>query len=159
MKASDLFHIIKMDMERLSAYKSQIEQKLLDDKDDSSIGSLMTQYNYQNLQEILNTAGIDPDFIIDDAKFSDFEDSIDHYMGLYAPDDVDLARYIKVISAYLAFIVHRPLHPPGLRFSDGSEVYEKDGSFYCSGKRTFIKEDMSLCHYCVCKSAPRQGFK
>jgi len=159
MKASDLYYIIKQDAERLSVYKSQIEQKMLDDKDSSSIGALMTRYNYQSLQEILNTASIDPDFVIDDAQFSDFEDSIDHYMGLYAPNDVGLARYIKVISAYLAFIVHRPLHPPGLRFSDGAEVYEKDGSFYCSGKKAFIKEDMSLCQYCVCKPAPRQGFK
>lgn len=152
MKASDLFHIIKQDMERLSVYKSQIEQKLLDDKEDSSIGSLMTRYNYQNLQEILNTSSIDPDFVIDDAQFADFEDSIDHYLGLYARNNVDLARYIKVISAYLAFIVHRPLHPPGLRFSDDAEVYEKGGKFYCSGKRKFIKEDMSLCKYCVCKA-------
>lgn len=152
MKASELFVTIKSDMKKLSVYKSKIEQKILTGNEDSnSIGFLMTKYNYDNFIGILNSENIFPDFEIDDDKLRDFQHRLDNYLNLYAPDDADLKQYITCISIYLAFIVHRPLHPPGLEFSNGARVFEKDGLVYCSGKRTFIKEDLSLCKYCVCK--------
>ena len=152
MKASELFDIIKSDMEKLSVYKSTIEQKILaDNKDSNSVSSLMTKYNYNNFTEILNVNNIILNFTIDADKLKDFQYRLNNYLELYASDDADLKRYITGISTYLTFIAKRPLHPPGLEFSNGAKVFEKDGLFYCSGKRTFIKDDLSLCKYCVCR--------
>jgi|SRR5271157_788492 len=153
MKASELFAVIKNDMEKLSMYRSKIELKMLTDSEDSnSISSLMTKYNYDNFIEILNVSGDNLDFEVDEGKLKDFQYRIDNYLNIYAPDDTDLRLYIKGISTYLAFIAKRPLHPPGLKFNNGAEVFTKDNLFYCSGKRTFIKDNLSLCKYCVCRS-------
>ena len=55
------------------------------------------------------------------------------------------------ISLYLAFIAKKPLHPPGLMFSNGSGIYKNQGIYYCAGKSKFIAYKLSLCEYCVCK--------
>ena len=151
MKASGLFLIIKNDMEKLSAYKSKIEQKILDDKDSNSISSIMTRYNYDNFIEILGSNSIEPDFEVNDDRLKDFQHRIDSYLNTYVPDDADLQTYIKGISTYLAFIAKKPLHPPGLEFDNGARIIKKDSFYYCSGKRQFLKDDLSLCKYCVCK--------
>ncbi len=151
MKASSLLLIIKCDLEKLSAYKHLIEEKVLAEKDHNSISSVMTRYNYGNFTEILNSDGSGPDFEVDDARLKDFRHRIDNYLSIYVPGDEDLKTYVKGISTYLAFIVKKPLHPPGLEFGNGARIVEKDGSYYCSGKRQFIKDDLSLCKYCVCK--------
>lgn len=154
MKASGLLDFIKSDMEKLSIDKSTIELKLHADKADrTSISFLMTKYNFDNYNEIFLSSSTGLNFEVDDEKLKDFQHRIDHYLDLYAPGDAALKQYIKGISLYLAFIARRPLHPPGLEFSSGSKVFEKDGLFYCSGKRVFIKEDRSLCKYCICRPA------
>jgi uncharacterized protein (UPF0305 family) len=151
MKASALFLLIKNDQKTLSAYKSQIELKMSADKNNNSISSIMTRYNYDNFIEILNPDSLDSDFEVDDAKLKDFQHRIDSYLNIYVPDDVDLKTYVKGISTYLAFIAKRPLHPPGLEFANGARIIKKGNSYYCSGKRQFIKDDLSLCKFCVCK--------
>jgi uncharacterized protein (UPF0305 family) len=153
MRASTLRLMIRGDMEKLSSYRPLIEQKILDDENARTISSLMTRYNYCNFVEILEGKGVTPDFEIDDEKLKDFQYRIGHYLNAYAPGDDDLNGYITGISIYLVFIAHRPLHPPGLEFSNGTGVFEKDGSFYCSGKAVFIKDNLSLCKYCICKPA------
>lgn len=151
MKASALFLIIKNDLKTLSAYRSQIELKMSADKDNNSISSIMTRYNYSNFVEILSRDSLDQDFEIDDGRLHDFQQRIDYYLNTYLPGDQDLKKYIAGISTYLVFITKRPLHPPGLEFTNGARIIEKDSSYYCSGKRQFIKDDLSLCKYCVCK--------
>ena len=152
MKASELFLSIKNDLEPLSAYASFIRQKVKDEEDLHTIGSIMTRYNYENLIEILGRNRIDPDFEIDGAKLQDFRHRIGYFMDTYASGEKDLKTYITGISTYLAFIVKRPLHPSGLDFGNGMRVVKKGDSYYCGDKRQFIKDDQSLCVYCVCKS-------
>jgi uncharacterized protein (UPF0305 family) len=154
MKASALFVIVKNELKTLSAYKSQIEQKVSADKDNNSISSIMTRYNYNNFIEIFSLDCLDTDFEVDEEKLRDFQHRIDSYLSIYMPDDADLKTYVKGISTYLVFIVKRPLHPPGLEFDNGSRIVQRDGSYYCSGKRQFIKDDLSLCKYCICKQLP-----
>ncbi len=151
MRSPTLFLMVKTDLEKLSAYRSQIEQKILADTNSNSIGSIMTRYNYSTFNEIINSKSFDLNLEIDDDKLKDFQYRIDNYLNTYAPGEADLSLYIKCISTYLAFIVKKPLHPPGLEFSNSAKVFEKDGLFYCSGKRTFIKDDLSLCKYCICR--------
>jgi uncharacterized protein (UPF0305 family) len=152
MKASELLNAIKMDMEKLSIFKSMIEQKILaDGPDQNSISSIMTRYNYDNFIEILNTSRIDPDLEVDDVKLKELQYRIDHYLNIHAPNDADLKQYIKGISTYLVFIAKKPLHPPGLKFDNGAEITKKGDLYYCDGKRMFIKDDLSLCKFCICK--------
>jgi uncharacterized protein (UPF0305 family) len=150
VKASTLYLIIKKGLETLSTYKFHIEQKL-SEEDTGSISSIMAKYNYDTLVEILSRKCLDPDFEIDDKRLKDFQHRIDYYLDTYAPDDSDLKTYITGISTYLAFIAKRPLHPPGLEFDNGFRIVKKGSSYYCDGKKQFIKEDQSLCKYCICK--------
>jgi|AGTN01.2.fsa_nt_gi Uncharacterized protein conserved in archaea len=153
MKTSELFLSIKNDLEALSAYVSFIRQKVKDETGSNTIGSIMTRYNYENLIEILGKSSVDPDFEIDDEKLRDFRHRIGYFMDTYAPGENDLKTYITGISIYLAFIVKRPLHSPGLDFGNNMRVVKTGDSYYCGGKRQFIKDDQSLCVYCVCKSS------
>ena len=34
------------------------------------------------------------------------------------------------------------------------EVYMKNNSYYCKGRAKFIKDQKSLCRYCICKNPP-----
>jgi uncharacterized protein (UPF0305 family) len=87
---------------------------------------------------------------VDAEELKDLQNRIDHYFSLYTPDDKDFKEFIKAISIYLTFIAKKPLHPPGIVFSNGEKVYKKDGTYFCTGKRIFIKDKLSLCKYCVC---------
>ena len=71
---------------------------------------------------------------VDEKKLEDFKKSIDHYFNLYAPGNEDFKELIKIISIYLTFIVKKPLHPPGIIFSNGTTVYQNGDSYYCTGR-------------------------
>jgi hypothetical protein len=73
MKASILLLKIKDDMEKLSSYRSMIQQKLSADENPGTISSIMTRYNYGNFIEILDKKGVDQDFEIDDIKLNNFQ--------------------------------------------------------------------------------------
>jgi len=110
----------------------------------------MSSYNEENFNSLIeaNLSGKDEE--IDTNKLKALEESIDHYFDLYAPENIEFKEFIKIISVYLTFIEKRPLHAPGIIFSDGSTVYENKGIYYCTGKKHFITEDHSLCKFCVC---------
>ena len=62
-------------------------------------------------------------------------------------------EFTKYISLYLALIVKKPLHPYGNDPKE-DEVYMKNNSYYCKGRAKFIKDQKSLCRYCICKNPP-----
>ncbi len=115
-----------------------------------SIHHALSEYNMKNFNELIhsNFQGEDE---VDEKKLEDFKRSIDHYFNLYAPGNEDFKEFIKIISLYLTFIVKKPLHPPGIIFSNGTTVYKNGDSYYCTGKRIFMEDNDSLCKYCVCK--------
>lgn len=110
----------------------------------------MSSYNAENFKRLTETTLSGEDLEIDTNKLKALEKSIDHYFALYAPENIEFREFIKIISVYLTFIEKRPLHPPGIIFSDGDTVYEHNGIYYCTGKKHFKKEDHSLCNFCVC---------
>jgi len=149
MKSSQLFLEIKTDLKR---YKSKINDNNKDISENHfSIDYIMSKYNKDNFIEITNLSFPESDDEIDEKELDDFQKRIDYFFSLYAPDDEDFREFIKLISIYLTFIAKRPLHPPGIKFSDGKCVYEKQNIYYCTRKNEFIKNEMSLCKYCVCK--------
>ena len=144
MKASELLLKLKKCMEK---YKPKIQD--IGEKD--SLNQIMSKYNLENFNEIMNFQPDKLDEEVDEVKLNDLKNRIDHYFSLYAPEDKDFKEFIKAVSIYLTFIAKKPLHPPGIVFSNDERVYKKDNTYYCTGKRTFIKDKLSLCKYCVCK--------
>ena len=111
----------------------------------------MSKYNLENFNEAINSSFEGLDEEVDEKRLKDFQKGIDYYFSLYAPDDEEFKDFIKAISIYLTFIAKKPLHPPGIVFSNGKRVYKKENTYYCTGKNIFMKDKLSLCKYCVCR--------
>ena len=144
MKTSQLLLKLKKDMEKY-------ESKLNPNPKKEPVHQIMSRYNLENFNEIMGTSLEGLDESVDEEKLKDLQKRIDHYFNLYAPCDEDFKEFIKVISVYLTFIAKKPLHPPGIIFSNGKKVYKNGDSYYCTGKNIFIKDELSLCKYCVCR--------
>ncbi len=157
MKTSQLLEKIKKDLEK---YQDIMIRESADFKLDElacefrDIHKTMSQYNQDNFQEIMNSSNGDYDGEVDMEDLKDMEARIDHYFQLHGSGDDKFKEFVKGISIYLTFVVSKPLHPPGIIFSNKTTVYENEGIYYCTGKKTFIKDELSLCKYCVCRSSP-----
>ena len=151
MKASELFLKLKKDMEK---YKSKIRHaEESSDEKNNSRNLAMSRYNLENFNEIINSSFEWPDEEIDEKILKDFQDRIDHFFRAHAPGDEEFKEFIKAVSTYLVFIAKKPLHPPGIVFSNGAEVYKKGNVYFCTGKSIFIKDKLSLCKYCAAEKA------
>ena len=148
MKNSELFLEIKKDMER---YKFKVKNNEGIDENIDSINIIMSNYNRDNFNEIMNLSYVELDEEIPDEDLNDFKKRIEHFFNLYAPEDKEFKEFIKAISLYLTFIAKKPLHPPGIKFSNGSRVYKNQDFYYCTKKSKFIEDKLSLCKYCVSK--------
>jgi uncharacterized protein (UPF0305 family) len=115
-----------------------------------AVQETMSSYNAENFKSLTETHFSGKDEEINTKELTAFEESIDHYFELYAPDNIEFREFIKIVSVYLTFIEKRPLHPPGIIFSGGDTVYENKGIYYCTGKKQFKNEDHALCNFCVC---------
>ena len=148
MKTSLLFQRIKSDLE---SYREKVKSS--PDQGSNSAGDIhdtMSQYNWDNFQEIMNLSPDNFNGEVDVNDLKDMETRIDHYFQLYGSNDDEFKDFIKAISIYLSLIAAKPLHPPGIVFSNKTTVYERDGIYYCTRKKIFIKDELSLCKYCVC---------
>ncbi len=149
MKSSKLFLKLKID---IKPYKLKIKSNIkFIGGENHSIHLKMLEYNLKNSNEIINSSFEGLDYEVDEKKLDEFKGRIDHYFDLYAPDDEDFKEFIKIISIYLTFIAKKPLHPPGIIFSNGDTVYQSGDSYNCTGKSVFIKDNLALCKYCICK--------
>ena len=147
MKSSKLFLKIKKDIE---PYKSKVNDKNKNiSEDPDSIGFIMSKYNQDTFNE-MNLSFLELDDKIDEEELNDFQKRIDYFFSLDATEDEEFREFIKVISLYLTFIAKKPLHPPGIKFSEGKGVYKEQNIYYCTAKSEFINDKMSLCKYCVC---------
>jgi uncharacterized protein (UPF0305 family) len=147
IKSSKLFLKLKKDIE---PYKSIIKpNKGIIEED--SVNNKMSQYNLENFNQIINSSSVGYDEEVDEKKLDDFNESVDHYFKLNAPGNDEFKEFIKIISVYLTFIAKKPLHPPGIIFSNGARVFQRGNTFYCTGKEIFLKDNHSLCRYCICK--------
>jgi uncharacterized protein (UPF0305 family) len=109
----------------------------------------MFKYNLKNFNEIIVENLKDMILKLMREELEEFKLSIDHYFSLYASDDEEFRDFIKIISLYLTYIAKKPLHPPGIIFSNGSKVYQSEDCYFCTGKNIFIKDEKSLCRYCI----------
>ena len=150
IKSSKLFHKLKKDIKK---YQSKVSSnEILLNKENNSIDAIISTYNMDNFNEIVGSVIQENDDGINEIELEDFKQSIDHYFSTYAPDDQEFRKFIKIISLYLTYIAKKPLHPPGIIFSNGSKVYQRDSNYFCTGKSIFMKDKFSLCRYCIAKT-------
>ena len=153
MNASELLSRIHRDLSSLPEYIARIERvQQAGAKDPSRILSILGDYNYATYTEICYRYEVSPDFKIDPTTVEEFENALDVYLDTYAPGKTDLKCYVTNISLYLTFIAKRPLHPPGVPFSDEIRIVKNGDFYYCSGKKRFLDDPSSICRYCICKS-------
>ena len=135
----------------MEQYKSKVNHNNGSFNDDESLKHMVSKYNLETYNEIINLSYEELDDEINHEELKDLEDRIDNYFSLYAPADEEFREFIKIISLYLIFIAKKPLHPSGIKFFNGITVYKKDNIFYCTGKKLFINDDLSLCKYCIAR--------
>ena len=139
-------------MDDVSGYIAEIERARRSGGGESAATlRYLGDYNYSAYREILDLDRIAPDFEIDPLAVEEFEQTLHRYLHTYAPGREDLKNYIAGISLYLTFIAQRPLHPPGVPFSEEIRVEQRREFFYCSGKRRFLNGPSSCCRFCVCR--------
>ncbi|MGB8220518.1 MAG: DUF2115 family protein [Methanoregula sp.] len=153
MYASGLLIRIRRDLDTLSGYIARIEQeRLVKREDPSGIPAYLGEYNYATYTEIRNRASVEPDFPLDSRIVKECEEALDRYLETYAPGQPDLKRYVTALSLYLIFIAHRPLHPTDLPISDHIRIVKRGNWYYCTGKRRYRDDPLSLCCFCVCRA-------
>ena len=152
MHASDLLTGIRHALDDVSGYVAEIERaRRSSDGEAAATIRYLGDYNYAAYREILDPDRIAPDVEIDPRTVEEFEETLHRYLDTYAPGRADLKNYFVGISLYLTFIAQRPLHPPGVPFSDEIRVERKSEIFYCSGKRRLLNDPSSCCRFCVCR--------
>lgn len=148
--AKTLFHELKREAESIpQAMIPKAPEHSVNIRD---VSHAMSKYDLDIFHEILETDGIGSDHRIDSQELGRFTLQIDRYMDAQAPGQVQLKKYIRIISTYLVFIARRPLHSPDIAFFGNSKIVKKNNAYYCPAKSVYIKEKDSLCKYCVCKS-------
>ena len=103
-------------------------------------------YNYETLDELLNAEA--PDISdIDDRLVADMESTLAVYLDTHLDGNAEYKKIIRVVSLYLSFITHKPLHPAGAFAPDGK--YETvNGAVVCPLRKAELSKPESLCKYC-----------
>lgn len=148
MKATELLKTIK---ENLKDYPIEyLRNKAIEDKYEEPIIKKLAKYNSENWDEIF-ALNITHDYDIKDSVIENLKKDIDFYFDTYACNNAETREFTKYISLYLALIAKKPLHPFGNNPTD-DEVFLEYGEYKCKTRVISIKEENSLCRYCVCKN-------
>lgn len=149
MKAMELLGEIR---ENLKDYPiDYLRNKVTDDRYKDVTVKKLAKYNSDTWDEIFSL-DIDEDYDIKDGVVNNIKDDIDFYFDNYAGGDIETREFTKYISLYLALIGKKPLHPFGDHPSK-DDVFLENGEYKCRGRIVYIKDEKSLCRYCVCKNA------
>ena len=148
MKATELLEKIR---ENLKDYPiDYLKRKATDDRYPDSITKRLAIYNSSIYDEIYEK--IEEDYEIKDSVIKNIEDDVDYYFSVYDPGDIETRDFTRELSLYLVLIAKKPLHP----FGDNSakdDIFLENGEFKCKNRIIHIKDERSLCRYCVCKNA------
>jgi hypothetical protein len=151
MDTQDLLEALKDDARHIArSYPSGLERlrATADTGDDAA--SAVAAYDCQAFDELLALDRAPPG-VVDEADLADFRERIERYMSVQMPGNESFKNYISTVSAYLAFIARKPLHPPGMRFSGRKEIALVGGTWRCPGKKAYARDPGALCKYCVCR--------
>lgn len=149
MKSSELHEEIK---ENLKDYPIEyLRNKVTDDRYKDPLTKKLAKYNSETWDEIF-ALNITEDYEIKDTAIKNLKKDIDYYFDTYAGGDEETREFTKYICLYLAFMAKRPLHPVGDNPAK-DQVFLENGEYKCKTRIMSIKDENSLCHYCICKNA------
>ncbi len=149
MKASELHEEIK---ENLKDYPIEyLKNKVTDDRYKDPLTKKLAKYNSETWDEIF-ALNITEDYEIKDTAIKNLKKDIDYYFDTYAGGDEETREFTKYICLYLAFMAKRPLHPVGDNPAK-DQVFLENGEYKCKTRIMSIKDENSLCRYCICKNA------
>ncbi|MFA5236549.1 MAG: DUF2115 family protein [Methanoregula sp.] len=158
MYASDLLTRIRCDLDTIPGYIARIERENRGKREDPpSAISHLGDYNYATYTEIRSRDPVEPDFPVDPGAVKECEEALGWYLERYAPGNSELKIYVTALSLYLIFIARRPLHPPGMAFSDTIRITKRGDYYYCTGKRRYQDDPAALCHFCICRAKKDPG--
>lgn len=147
MRASELLEQIRIE---LNDYPIEyLKNKANDDRYPDSITKRLAKYNSKVYDDIYGK-DISDDFTVKDTVIENITRDLDTYFETYGPGDAESQKFIKNISLYLALVSKRPLHPYSESKKDN--VYCLNGKYYCKNRVKYIKDENSLCRYCVCRN-------
>ena len=147
MNASELLEQIKTDLKDYPI--DYLKNKANDERYPDSITKRLAKYNSKVYDDIYGEV-ISDEFIVNDNVIENLIRDLDTYFETYGPADSQSQEFIKNISLYLVLISKRPLHP--YSESKNDEVYCLDEKYYCKNRVKYIKDENSLCRYCVCQN-------
>lgn len=152
MNASQLLNIIQ---ENLKDYPiDYLRKKATDERYPDSITKKLAKYNTSVYDDIYGTVILD-DFVVNDNIIENFTSDIEFYFDEYLPGDIETREFTKYISLYLVLIAKKPLHPYSEDRAD--EVYHFNGDYFCKNRIKHIRDERSLCRYCICKNVGFHG--
>lgn len=147
MKASELLEIIR---ENLKDYPIEyIKNKVTDERYKDPLTKRLARYNSEAYDEIYS-GKIADDFEIKDNIIENISSDVDFYFERYAGGDEETREFTKNICLYLALIAKKPIHPYSA--DKTGDVYLLDGNYFCKGRIRYLKDERSLCRYCICKN-------
>lgn len=149
MQARELLGKIK---ENLKDYPiDYLKRKAIDGKYPDSITKRLAIYNSSIYDEIYEN-NIEEDYEISDSVIKNIEDDVNYYFSIYDPGDIETRDFTRELSLYLVLIAKKPLHPYG-NDPIKDNVFLENDEFKCKNRIIHIKDERSLCRYCVCKNA------
>ena len=149
MKSSELHEEIK---ENLKDYPIEyLRNKVTDDRYKDPLTKKLAKYNSETWDEIF-ALNITEGYEIKDSAIENLKKDIDYYFDTYAGGDEETREFTKYICLYLAFMAKRPLHPVGDNPAK-DQVFLENGEYKCKTRIMSIKDENSLCRYCICKNA------
>lgn len=149
MNSSELHEEIK---ENLKDYPIEyLRNKVTDDRYKDPLTKKLAKYNSETWDEIF-ALNITEDYEIKDNAIKNLKKDIDYYFDTYAGGDEETREFTKYICLYLAFMAKRPLHPVGDNPAK-DQVFLENGEYKCKTRIMSIKDENSLCRYCICKNA------
>lgn len=147
MKASELLEDIRSE---LADYPIEyLKNKVTDERYTDPLTKKLAEYNSNVYDDIYETVILD-DFDINGNVIENIRQDIRFYFNRYAGGEDEHERFAEGITLYLSLIAKKPLHPYGENKKE--EVYYSNGTYYCKGRVKYIKEEKSLCRYCICKN-------
>lgn len=158
MYASDLLSRIRRDLDTIPEYTARIGQERQEKREGPpDVVSLLGDYNYATYTGIRGRNTVEPDFPLDPGRVNACEEALHRYLDRYAPGNRELKTYVTAISLYLVFIARKPLHPPGVEFSQGIRIIKREGAYICTGKARHLRDPDPLCRFCICRSGEEPG--
>lgn len=149
MQARELLGKIR---ENLKDYPiDYLKRKAIGDRYPDSITKRLAIYNSSIYDEIYEN-DIEEDYEIRDSVIKNIEDDVNYYFSIYDSGDIETRDFTRELSLYLVLISKKPLHPYGNDPLKDNVFLEND-EFKCKNRIIHIKDERSLCRYCICKNA------